>query len=1683
MSMAALLFATPASTAAVLFTETFEDDVAGFMPLPGAAKWDTVTEGAGCTNRVVDPGPITAKAVHLIDPSATTSVLLLENDDIGPQTELHLSFQFQELAAAASPFVVILGSLNGAAHFAELRIGGGNVIAVAGSLTADVDTSAAEYTPGTTVTIDVILNSGPTPAAYDVAGLTGTLDPNRYDVYINATLLPEFDDLDPADYDGPVDALSFSTDAVSNNVDVHLDNIQVQTFDATPPPPSDFLIAITPGSQPADPGGAPLVFNLALTPVGGFNEPVTLAAINVPAGVTIDLTPTAVTPPAVAQAAVTVPLAFATGSHPITIQGVSASQTNQSIAFFTIPVDTTAPTVTVLTPDGAEDPGLITSPFTLTGTAADTGGSGLASVTLNTAQPNTGTPDAWAFDVPLILGNNAFTVIAKDNADNTKNHIINIQWGYLINLAIDPPDAGAVDLLPDQPAYLAPTIATLTADPNIGFIFDHWEGDLTGNANPALLAMDADKTLTAVFIIDPADADLDGLPDAIDNCPFHFNPLHTVPTDCNADADTADPGEGVGEQCDRDADTAGDPCDNCIADANPTQTDTDADNVGDACDVCPNDPHDDADADGLCADLDLCPNVSNVNATPTDCNNDADTDDPGEAVGQQCDRDADTVGDPCDNCPDLANSDQADVDADNIGDLCDFDNDGDGIDDPLDNCPAVANPANATLTDCNNDGDTDDPGEAVGQQCDADNDTVGDPCDPCTDFDGDTLGNTGYPANTCPQDFCPDTDLADVLADNVSLITGCSTADNDADGLLNDHDNCPNVPNLNLVPTDCNNDGDTNDPGEAPGFQCDHDADTLGDACDNCPGVANLDQLDTDGDTLGDACDLCPDAPNLNAVPTDCNGDGDPDDPGEAAGEQCDTDADGIGDACDDCTDSDADGLADPGFPIDNCPIVSAQDNCPNISNPDQVDLDLDTVGDDCDNCLNLPNADQDNFDGDVFGDLCDNCPDVANPAQIDSDADTLGNACDNCPTIPNLDQADLDADAVGDLCDNCINDPNTDQLDTDADQLGDLCDPDIDGDTLDNPFDNCPDVANPPHAVPTDCNNDAETADPDEAVGQQCDRDADTVGDPCDNCPDLPNTDQLDTDADGVGDLCDPCIDLDADGAADPGAPTGACAIPGMEDNCPDVANPNQADFDGDALGDACDDDDDNDTVLDVDDDCPFTALGEPIDPDGCSTLDTDADAALNDADNCPTVANPPHTSPTDCNADTDADDPGEAVGQQCDVDNDGLGDACDNCPDLANPANVVPTDCNADGDTDDPGEALGQQCDMDDDTQGDPCDLDDDGDTVEDNADNCPNIPNLNAVPTDCNADADTDDPGEAVGQQCDSDDDAIGDLCDLCTDSDDDGFADPNFPTADCNEALEDLCPNTSPADVALGFIDPAGCSQLDNDGDAVLNDADNCPHVANPLHLAPTDCNADGDTDDPGEAVGQQCDRDDDAIGDFCDLDNDNDDVDDLADNCPADFNPLQTDADFDALGDACDNCQTFANPPHTIPTDCNHDGDTTDPGEAAGEQCDTDADGQGDPCDLDADGDAVNNAADNCPLSPNAAQADADADTVGDACDACPGTPPGALIDPTGCPFDPPADVDDDGDVDGADFAQFAACFNGAGKPPRTLGCPPANADAFDFDDDIDVDGLDFAKFAACFNAAGKPPRTLGCPLN
>ncbi len=308
----------------------------------------------------------------------------------------------------------------------------------------------------------------------------------------------------------------------------------------------------------------------------------------------------------------------------------------------------------------------------------------------------------------------------------------------------------------------------------------------------------------------------------------------------------------------------------------------------------------------------------------------------------------------------------------------------------------------------------------------------------------------------------------------VYLIRPLAAGDGDGDGVDDDLDNCPGVPNPDQTDTDLDGAGDACD--------ADDDGDGVDDDLDNCPFTGNPDQTDTDFDGLGDACDVDPDGDGIctgGVLEGDCVG-VDDNCPLEPNPFQTDTDSDGAGDACDD--DDDGDGVCDIGVGGFGC--AAGPDNCPTVVNPGQHDLDFDGIGDACDadidgdgvcegpdpvggtcatggdNCPAVPNADQEDSDGDGDGDACD----------PDDDNDTIPDGEDNCPLMDNFDQSDADGDGVGDVCDgeldgdgvpneldNCPTVPNARQADFDGDGLGDACDPDDDGDGTADGADECP--------------------------------------------------------------------------------------------------------------------------------------------------------------------------------------------------------------------------------------------------------------------------------------------------------------------------------------------------------------------------------------------------------------------------------------------------------------------------------------------------------------------------------------------------------------------------------------------------------------------------------------------------
>jgi outer membrane protein assembly factor BamB len=110
-------------------------------------------------------------------------------------------------------------------------------------------------------------------------------------------------------------------------------------------------------------------------------------------------------------------------------------------------------------------------------------------------------------------------------------------------------------------------------------------------------------------------------------------------------------------------------------------------------------------------------------------------------------------------------------------------------------------------------------------------------------------------------------DRALYIASNDGVLTSISVGlppDDDADGVFNNADNCPNVANPDQKDTDSDNIGD------ACNNAIDADNDEWADTLDNCPVISNRFQENTDRDSFGDVCDPYPlNADNIGACLAD----------------------------------------------------------------------------------------------------------------------------------------------------------------------------------------------------------------------------------------------------------------------------------------------------------------------------------------------------------------------------------------------------------------------------------------------------------------------------------------------------------------------------------------------------------------------------------------------------------------------------------------------------------------------------------------------------------------------------------------------------------------------------------------------------------------------------------------------
>ncbi|WP_372682051.1 LamG-like jellyroll fold domain-containing protein, partial [Desulfosarcina sp.] len=161
---------------------------------------------------------------------------------------------------------------------------------------------------------------------------------------------------------------------------------------------------------------------------------------------------------------------------------------------------------------------------------------------------------------------------------------------------------------------------------------------------------------------------------------------------------------------------------------------------------------------------------------------------------------------------------------------------------------------------------------------------------------------------------------------------------------------------------------DPNDP--------DSDGDGVFDNVDNCPIVPNPLQEDIDTNGVGDACQ----------TPVCGNG---VIEPPETCDDNNTDDGDGCSSTCTQCDDVDGDGYGDPSTDLSACTgSTTLVDNCPGITNPLQEDTDSDGLGDPCD-----PDDDGDGLADSVetnTGTYVDENDTGTDPLDPDSDNDGL---------------------------------------------------------------------------------------------------------------------------------------------------------------------------------------------------------------------------------------------------------------------------------------------------------------------------------------------------------------------------------------------------------------------------------------------------------------------------------------------------------------------------------------------------------------------------------------------------------------------------------------------------------------------------------------------------------------------
>ncbi|MBN1603672.1 MAG: InlB B-repeat-containing protein [Chitinispirillaceae bacterium] len=103
--------------------------------------------------------------------------------------------------------------------------------------------------------------------------------------------------------------------------------------------------------------------------------------------------------------------------------------------------------------------------------------------------------DHWSGDAS---GNqNPLSIVMDTDKNITASFVEYIPQMFTFSTTV----AGKGSITPSSGTFKEDTIVTLSATAESGWLFDHWEGDLTGDTNPVNITFDSDKSIRAVFIL------------------------------------------------------------------------------------------------------------------------------------------------------------------------------------------------------------------------------------------------------------------------------------------------------------------------------------------------------------------------------------------------------------------------------------------------------------------------------------------------------------------------------------------------------------------------------------------------------------------------------------------------------------------------------------------------------------------------------------------------------------------------------------------------------------------------------------------------------------------------------------------------------------------------------------------------------------------------------------------------------------------------------------------------------------------------------------------------------------------------------------------------------------------------------------------------------------------------------